>query len=310
MIVGSVRPGRGGRRAARARPGHAERHAVYSSIVGSALAALALIVGVRQLPAARLPEVDFDVRPGGPGPGSWPPRPIGRGRATAAVARGRRRRGHGARRPGRPRRCGLDRPRGRAGRAGRRASGTAAAVGRLATEVVVVDGRPRYHLEGCLHLLGLDGARLPALEAVELGFTPCAHVYAGHRPARDRGQRRAPSAGSARLLGCGPMVEWCMSLGEVTVAVRVRPRASRTAVGGAPRGSARAGDRGRGQGTRRRRPGYRRPRWTPWPRRWASVAARSGCAPVSAAGTSCSRSIDPPADLMERLRALRGSEVA
>jgi hypothetical protein len=43
----------------------------------------------------------------------------------------------------------------------------------LTTEVLVVDGRPRYHLDGCLHLFGLGPQPLPAVEAVELGFTPC-----------------------------------------------------------------------------------------------------------------------------------------
>jgi hypothetical protein len=43
----------------------------------------------------------------------------------------------------------------------------------LTTEVVVIDGRPRYHLAACLHLLGLESEALPAAEAVELGFTPC-----------------------------------------------------------------------------------------------------------------------------------------
>ena len=150
---------------------------LYSSIVASVLAALALIVGVRQLPAGQLPEVDFDVRPGGPGPGSRPPRPVGRAlpppqSRIAAYA-------HGdaeamastdvdaladadptvpADEPGEETVTGKD----------------AAAMTRLAAEVVVVDGRPRYHVEGCLHLLGLENQRLPVLEAVELGFSPCA----------------------------------------------------------------------------------------------------------------------------------------
>ncbi|BCL12949.1 hypothetical protein [Micromonospora sagamiensis] len=50
----------------------------------------------------------------------------------------------------------------------------AARVARLATEVQVVDGRPRYHVADCLHLLGREPEPLPASEAVELGFTPCA----------------------------------------------------------------------------------------------------------------------------------------
>jgi hypothetical protein len=49
----------------------------------------------------------------------------------------------------------------------------AARVGRMLTEVLVVDGRPRYHLPGCVHLLGRDSEPLPVSEAVELGFSPC-----------------------------------------------------------------------------------------------------------------------------------------
>jgi hypothetical protein len=49
----------------------------------------------------------------------------------------------------------------------------AARVSQLSTEVLVVDGRPRYHLSGCVHLLGRDSEPLPVSEAVELGFTPC-----------------------------------------------------------------------------------------------------------------------------------------
>jgi hypothetical protein len=43
----------------------------------------------------------------------------------------------------------------------------------LTTEVLVVDGRPRYHLAGCVHLLGRESEPLPVGEALELGFTPC-----------------------------------------------------------------------------------------------------------------------------------------
>lgn len=49
----------------------------------------------------------------------------------------------------------------------------AARVGRMLTEVLVVDGRPRYHLPGCVHLLGRESEPLPVGEAIELGFTPC-----------------------------------------------------------------------------------------------------------------------------------------
>lgn len=40
-------------------------------------------------------------------------------------------------------------------------------------EVVVVDGRPRFHLSDCPHLEDRPVERLPVNEAVELGFTPC-----------------------------------------------------------------------------------------------------------------------------------------
>lgn len=50
----------------------------------------------------------------------------------------------------------------------------AAQLSRSGTEVMVVDGRPRFHLVGCLHLLGRATQRLPVLEAMEGGFTPCA----------------------------------------------------------------------------------------------------------------------------------------
>lgn len=49
----------------------------------------------------------------------------------------------------------------------------AARVGQMGTEVLVVDGRPRYHLSGCVHLLGRESEPLPVSEAIELGFTPC-----------------------------------------------------------------------------------------------------------------------------------------
>lgn len=49
----------------------------------------------------------------------------------------------------------------------------AALVASLDTEVLVIDGRPRYHLAGCPHLVGRDHEPLPVGEAVELGFTPC-----------------------------------------------------------------------------------------------------------------------------------------
>lgn len=49
----------------------------------------------------------------------------------------------------------------------------AARVARMGTEVLVIDGRPRYHVAGCVHLLGRPFEPLPVSEAVELGFSPC-----------------------------------------------------------------------------------------------------------------------------------------
>ncbi|XVU27405.1 hypothetical protein ACQPZJ_10310 [Actinoplanes sp. CA-054009] len=46
-------------------------------------------------------------------------------------------------------------------------------VARLDAEVLVVDGRPRYHLPDCPHLVGRLTEPLPVGEAVELGFSPC-----------------------------------------------------------------------------------------------------------------------------------------
>jgi clumping factor A len=46
-------------------------------------------------------------------------------------------------------------------------------VARMPNEVVVVDGRPRYHVADCPHLADRSIEPLPVAEAVELGFTPC-----------------------------------------------------------------------------------------------------------------------------------------
>ncbi len=40
-------------------------------------------------------------------------------------------------------------------------------------EVLVVDGRPRYHLAGCPFLAGRETEAVPVAEAIDLGFTPC-----------------------------------------------------------------------------------------------------------------------------------------
>ncbi|PZG22714.1 hypothetical protein C1I95_04690 [Micromonospora craterilacus] len=65
----------------------------------------------------------------------------------------------------------------------------AARVARLADEVRVVDGRPRYHLVECPHLVGREHEPLPVAEAVELGFTPCAHCAPGTTLLSESGRR-------------------------------------------------------------------------------------------------------------------------
>jgi hypothetical protein len=61
-----------------------------------------------------------------------------------------------------------------------------ARVAQLTAEVHVLDGRPRYHLAGCVFLMARDEREpLPVSEAEELGFTPCnacapvCHLLAG-----------------------------------------------------------------------------------------------------------------------------------
>lgn len=53
------------------------------------------------------------------------------------------------------------------------APSVASQVAMLDTDVLVVDGRPRYHVANCVHLLGRASEPIPVGEALELGFTPC-----------------------------------------------------------------------------------------------------------------------------------------
>lgn len=46
-------------------------------------------------------------------------------------------------------------------------------VARMDAEVLVVDGRPRYHMADCPHLVGKLTEPVPVNEAIELGFSPC-----------------------------------------------------------------------------------------------------------------------------------------
>lgn len=142
---------------------------LYSSIGVSALAALALVVGVRRLAAVRAGAGLITVRPGGatmsvrmPGvvAGRAAPRPIGRA---------------------------APRPIGRAAIPSNIIDATAfdgvaeqpltaSQVARLRVldrEVTVVDGQPHYHRGDCHHLAGCEAETAPVAEAIELGFTPC-----------------------------------------------------------------------------------------------------------------------------------------
>jgi hypothetical protein len=49
----------------------------------------------------------------------------------------------------------------------------AARVARMSAPVLVIDGRPRYHVPGCVRLSARGSESLSVSEAVELGFTPC-----------------------------------------------------------------------------------------------------------------------------------------
>ena len=71
----------------------------------------------------------------------------------------------------------------------------------LDDEVLVVDELPRYHLAECRSLNASSVIRLPAREAVELGFTPCAWCT---RTGRSAPAIALPSAETPR----GPHTSW------------------------------------------------------------------------------------------------------
>ncbi len=146
----------------------------YGSLVTSVLAALALVAGVRLLARTRVPEDDFDV---GPAAGTRPvATPIGRASVPPQGSRRSSRRGGPVGRVSMPPDDAPDLPGGEPPDeppVEPLAPAEADRVTRLSAHVAVVDGRPRYHLTDCLHLLGRDAERLPVAEAVELGFTPC-----------------------------------------------------------------------------------------------------------------------------------------
>lgn len=160
---------------------------LVGSIGTSLLAAVALVVGARQAAAARA-EADYDEDE--QGVGEEYEEPVSRSRAVRKPAR------ETVREPEQPVRSrvaerveqpvGVTIPAQAAIAdmddeeeppdepvAQRVAAGDAARVARMSTEVLVIDGRPRYHIAGCVHLLGRPHEPLPVSEAVELGFSPC-----------------------------------------------------------------------------------------------------------------------------------------
>ena len=152
----------------------------YASIVSSVLAAFVLMVGVRQRARSRMPEDDFDIDTLHPAPDTIPlaPRPMGRARVPLQPVGGM-----GLREPPSEEFPALAPELAADDGLGSEPAGEpppqvitdreAGQLAELTGEVVVTDGRPRYHAAGCLHLLGRDTERLPVNEATQLGFTPC-----------------------------------------------------------------------------------------------------------------------------------------
>ncbi|WBB94967.1 hypothetical protein O7543_01190 [Solwaraspora sp. WMMA2080] len=147
---------------------------LVGSIVASLLAAVALVVGARQAAAARAgdgrvgsvdpeplsrPEFGVDSDPV-QGAGQWSSAaPVGRQPTDPADDH----LGGGAADDGPPDEPAVEET----------GETDHARLAGLDAEVIVVDGRPRYHLASCLYLVARDGEPLPVREALELGFTPC-----------------------------------------------------------------------------------------------------------------------------------------
>jgi hypothetical protein len=153
---------------------------LYSSIGVSGLAALALVIGVRRLAAVRAGQGLITVRPAGatlrlgsttvrpeqpaPATGRVTPRPVGR--ATPRPV-GRARVEPPASDVESMSVDQLDEP------VESVTDDDTARLRLLHNEVIVVDGRPRYHRADCASLDGEESETLPVSEAVELGFTGC-----------------------------------------------------------------------------------------------------------------------------------------
>jgi hypothetical protein len=131
----------------------------FGSIVASVVAALALLVGVRQLADGKSLVDDID------GAEDWDGASGGLSQVGPEFVPGQP---AGVRADDDPSREPPDEP-----SAEHVSTAQVGQVAALATEVVVVDGRPRYHLPACQSLLGRAHERISVTEAAELGFTPC-----------------------------------------------------------------------------------------------------------------------------------------
>jgi hypothetical protein len=147
----------------------------YSSIVASVVAAFALLTAVRQRARAQIPEDDFDVDPAYRPAGAIPllPRPTGRAAVPRLINPERRLPSQRDDPAPADSSSEVDPEPPDEPPAQMITEKQASLIATLTAEVVVIDGRPRYHEAGCLHLLGRTAERLPVDEAVQLGFTPC-----------------------------------------------------------------------------------------------------------------------------------------
>lgn len=137
---------------------------LIGSIAASLLAAIALVVGARQAAAGRAgAEAGGEpVIPSQAGPGH-PFRMTTGGRQPVGDPSGGGLSGQAG-----PAAAPIDEPGPQ-----EVPSADAALVAQLGTDVLVIDGRPRYHLSTCPQLTDQESEPLPVREAVELGFTPC-----------------------------------------------------------------------------------------------------------------------------------------
>ncbi|MER7456585.1 hypothetical protein [Micromonospora sp. NPDC126480] len=167
------------------------------SIAASLLAAVALVAGARQAAAARLtaervrPSTTATARPAASGPPTGSDIPVQHGPPPVDTA--------GRRPPSEPAAPVAPVPADPADdepAAQDVPLEDAARLARLEREVRVVDGRPRYHLAACPHLIGREHEALPVAEAVDLGFTPCAHCAPATALLAGAGRIRSGDAGA------------------------------------------------------------------------------------------------------------------